>query len=138
MKKYVKMFFLRGMMFGGFGPIVAGIVYAIHERGDTGLHLNGDEVFLAIVSTYFLAFFHAGASIFPQIEHWPLLRILVFHFLTLYTAYAGCYLVNTWIPFEPKMLLIFSGAFILLYALVWLSVYLSLKVTSRRLNDSIR
>ena len=31
-KKYVKEFFLRGMMFGGFGPLVAGIIYFVVSK----------------------------------------------------------------------------------------------------------
>ena len=34
--------------------------------------LGGSEVFLGIVSIYLLAFVHAGASVFNQIEHYHL------------------------------------------------------------------
>ena len=52
---YVKEFFLRGMIFGGFGPIVYGLVYLILQ-----LTFSGTEVFIGIISTYFLSFVYGG------------------------------------------------------------------------------
>ena len=122
MKKYGKTFFLRGMMFGGFGPIIAGIIYAILQNTIKDFSLTGVQVCLAIVSTYILAFVQAGASVFNQIEEWPLAKSTLFHFLSLYLVYTLCYLVNTWIPFEPVVLLVFTAIFALWYFVIWISV----------------
>lgn len=134
MKNYIKSFLLRGMLFGGFGPIVAGIVYAILQNTVDGFSLNGTEVLLAIVSIYLLAFLQAGASIFNQIESWPITKSLFFHFLTLYIAYSACYLANSWIPFEPTVLLIFTLIFVLVYFTVWVTVYIIIKLTAKKFN----
>ena len=128
---------LRGMLFGGFGPLVAGVVYAILELTVEGFSLGGVEVLWAIVSTYLLAFLQAGASVFNQIEEWPLAKSLLCHFLTIYVAYSGCYLLNSWIPFEPMVLVIFTGIFAITYAVIWLLVYFCVRRTSRRLNATI-
>ena len=45
----VKDFFLRGLLFGGFGPVVLGIVYLILQYTLEDLTLTGDEVFLGII-----------------------------------------------------------------------------------------
>ena len=111
MNKYLKEFLHRGLMFGGFGPIVMGIVFFIIEKTVDGVSFNATEVLLAIVSAYLLAFIQAGATVFNQIEDWPLPKPLLCHFVSLYIAYSGCYLLNTWIPFEPMVLVIFSVAF---------------------------
>lgn len=137
MNMYVKKFLHRGLLFGGFGPIVAGIVYLILSMTLSDFSLSGREVFTAILSTYVLAFLQAGASVFNQIEEWPLPKSLLFHFLTLYVAYSACYLVNTWIPFEPMVLLIFSLIFLVSYLVIWLTVYLAVKATGQRLNKSL-
>ncbi len=134
---YVKTFLHRGLLFGGFGPIVAGIVYAILQHTVSEFSLTGTQVCLAIVSTYLLAFLQAGASVFNQIEEWPLTKSLFFHFFTLYLAYSLCYVLNTWIPFEPIILLIFSGIFIVTYFVIWAIVYGMVKQTSRALNQKL-
>lgn len=137
MKHYVKEFFHRGLMFGGFGPIVAGIVYAILEYTVPDFSLDGTQMLLAIVSTYMIAFVQAGASVFNQIEAWPLPKSLLCHFLSLYAVYVLGYLVNTWIPFQAEVVLIFTGIFVAVYFAIWVSVYLIVKATSRQLNEKL-
>ena len=134
----VRDFFFRGLMFGGFGPIIAGIVYLILHLTLQDLTLTGLQVFTVIVSTYLLAFVHAGASVFNQIESWPLAKSTLCHFGLLYLAYVLCYVINSWIPFEPLVLGIFTAIFAVGYAVIWLAVYVSIRVTVKRLNRSLR
>lgn len=137
MNVYVKNFLHRGLLFGGFGPIVLGIVYAILQATVTDFSLTGGQVLLAIVSTYLLAFLQAGTSVFNQIEHWPLAKSLLCHFATLYAAYSLCYVGNTWIPFEPAVLLIFTAIFVGGYFLIWGTVLLCIKAVSRKMNEKL-
>ena len=137
MNKHLKEFLHRGLLFGGFGPIVLGIVYAVLSETIADFSLSGSQVCLAVLSTYLLAFLQAGASVFNQIEDWPLLKSLLFHFLTLYGAYSLCYIVNTWIPFEPQILLIFTAIFAGVYLVIWLTVYLSVQITSKKFNAKL-
>lgn len=134
MNKYLKEFFRRGLMFGGFGPLVAGIIYFVVSKTSPSFFLNGTEVFSAILSTYILAFLQAGATVFNQIEKWSLMKSLLCHFLTLFVAYTSCYLLNSWIPFDYRVILIFIGIFVAVYFTVWSIVYFSIKATSRKLN----
>lgn len=133
----VKDFFLRGLLFGGFGPVILGIVYLILDRTSEDFALRGTEVFLGILSTYLLAFAHAGASVFNQIESWSLAKSLFCHFGLLYVAYVLCYVLNSWIPFSPLALGIFTAIFAVGYLLIWLSVYLCVRAVSKRLNKSL-
>lgn len=134
--KYVKDFFLRGLMFGGFGPIIMGIIFmAISFNKPTPF--TGTEILVAIISTYLLAFIQAGASVFNQIEEWSLLKSTGIHFLTIYIIYIVCYLVNRWIPFNWIVILIFTAIFIVAYLLIWLIVYLIVKKTTKQMNLKI-
>ncbi len=103
MNKYVKSFLQRGLAFGGFGPIVAGIVYVCIQNSIPNFSLTGSEVCLAIISTYLLTFLQAGASVFNQIEHWGIAKSMLCNFSTIYVAYVLCYVLNSWIPFEPTV-----------------------------------
>ena len=134
----VKDFFLRGLVFGGFGPVILGIVYLVLHFALEDFTLTGDEVFIAILSIYLLAFVHAGASVFNQIESWPVAKSVLCHFGLLYVAYALCYVINSWIPFEPVVLGIFTAVFAAVYGLVWLIVYTCIRATVKRLNCSLQ
>lgn len=137
MNKYVKSFLLRGLCFSGLGPIVAGIVFLCLHFAISDFSLSGAEVFLAIISTYLLAFLQAGASVFNQIEEWSVPKSLLAHLLTIYLAYVICYIVNSWIPFEPMVIVIFTLSFLVLYFVIWLTVYFSVKKVSRDLNSRL-
>ena len=137
MNRYVKAFFHRGLIFAGFGPVIVGIVFLCLDLSIENFSLGGAEVFFAVLSTYLLAFVQAGASVFNQIEHWPLAKAMGIHFLTLYLAYSLCYVVNRWIPFEPLVLLIFTVAFITVYLAIWLTVYLCVRGVKRNLNEKL-
>ena len=138
MNKYLKEFLHRGMMFGGFGPIVAGIIYLVISCTTEEFSLGSLEVFTAIVSTYLLAFIHAGVSVFNQIEDWPLARSLLCHLSTLYVAYIGCYLINSWIPFDFKVILVFTLSFVVLYFVIWFIVVAAIKQTQNKLNSKLK
>lgn len=138
MNRYVNTFLHRGMLFGGFGPIVMGIVYYVLEQTVPKFSLSGSQVLLAVVSTYVLAFLQAGSSVFHQIESWSPPRSLLCHFSVLYVSYVSCYLVNTWIPFEPIVLLIFTAFFVVGYVLICLIVYFAAKTVSRQLNQKLK
>ena len=137
MNKYLKSFLARGAVFGGFGPVVMGIVYAILNRTIENFSLGGGEVFLAIISTYLLAFIQAGASVFNQIEEWPITKSLLFHFGVLYLAYLGFYALNRWIPFDISVVLIFTAIFAVCYFSIWITVFLIVKATAKKLNEKI-
>lgn len=137
MNKYIKSFFHRGLIFGGFGPITVGIVYLILSHATDNFSLSGNQAFLAILSTYILAFVQAGASVFNQIENWSVPKSLLCHFSLLYIAYVLCYVLNTWIPFEPKVIMIFTVIFVALYFVIWFTVYFSVKATSKKFNSKL-
>lgn len=136
MKKYVVEFLKRGMAFGGFGPIVVGVICLIFSLvSDT--KFTGIEVFSGIISTYLLAFIHAGASVFNQIEEWSISKSLAFHLSSLYFAYLGCYLINSWIPFDWIVVLIFTIIFLVTYFVIWIVVYFITKDIAKKLNKKI-
>ncbi len=138
MNEYVKNYFLRGLIFGGFGPIVMAIVLFILQLSGVYVVLNGTEVFTAIISTYILAFVQAGSTVFNQIENWSVAKSMLFHFVSIYLAYVVCYLINNWLPFDLKVVAIFTAIFIVAFLIIWLTVYFIVKRTSNKLNNSIR
>lgn len=124
-------------MFGGFGPIIMGIIYLILSYTVKDFSLNGKEVFVAIVSIYILAFIHAGSSVFHQIEHWGIMKGLLCQLGSLYVVYIVCYLLNSWIPFEPVVIAIFTAIFVIGYLAIWGIVYLCVKGNAKKLSEKL-
>lgn len=135
--KYLKQFLHRGLIFGGFGPIILGIIYAVLQFAVEDFSLSGVQTLVAIVSIYLLAFVQAGASVFNQIESFSIPQSLLCHFSVLYVAYIACYLINNWIPFDLRFIIIFTAIFLFIYLAVWITVFLIIKATSRKLNKKL-
>jgi len=133
MNKYVKEFLHRGLMFSGLGCIIAAIVMS----SEPNLIQDGKSVLTAIVSTYFLAFIHAGTSVFHTIESWSAVKSAFFQLFTLYVSYLACYLVNSWLNFNMAVVGIFTLVFVVVYAVVWLTVYISIKTVSKKMNKQL-
>ena len=138
MNKYVKEFLHRGLIFGGFGPIVLGIVFAILQLTVKDFSVSGVSVLVAILSTYMIAFVQSGASVFNQIEHWSLAKTLFFHFGAIYVVYLFSYVLNTWIPFKLLAVAIFTAIFVVSYFIIWLTVYLIVKSYEKKLNAKFK
>ncbi len=137
MNCYVKEFFKRGLMFSGFGPVIAGIVYLCIESSGIDLKLTAGTIFLAIITTYIIAFVQAGSSVFNQIETWPKAKSMFFQMTSIYVVYMGGYLINNWIPFKPMVIIIFTSVFIGIYLSIWLTVYYVTKNVSKKLNEKL-
>ncbi len=137
MNKYLKSYLQRGITFGGFGPIVMAIVLLIIELSGVNITMNAFDVFIAVISTYVLAFVQAGASVFNQIEHWSIPKSIFFHFLSIYLAYSGCYLINSWIPFDINVILIFTAIFVVSYLIIWVTVYCITRNLGKKLTQKL-
>lgn len=137
MNKYLKTFLHRGLIFGGFGPLIMGIIYIIIDKTTSDFSLGSVQLFVALLSVYILAFIQAGATVFNQIEHWSIPKSVLCHFLMLYATYVGCYLINSWIPFDINVILIFTAVFTAVFFAIWLTVFISVKITSKKLNKKI-
>ena len=137
MNKYLKLYLQRGIAFGGFGPIVMANVLLIIELSGVNITMNAFDVLIAVISTYVLAFVQAGASVFNQIEHWSIPKSIFFHFLSIYLAYSGCYLINSWIPFDINVILIFTAIFVVSYLIIWLTVYCITRNLGKKLTQKL-
>lgn len=136
MNKNLKEFLHRGLMFGGFGPIVLGIVFACIGFKQT-IELSGFDILLAIISTYIMAFVQAGTTIFHQMEELSPMKAALIQMVLLYIVYCGSYIINSWIPFNWIVVLIFTLIFVVTYFIIWLIVTLIVRHTTKKLNNKL-
>ena len=137
MNKYVKNFFLRGLIFSGLGPVVYVMVMMILALCNVVTEVSVYQVVISVISTYILAFVAAGSSVVHSIESWSLLKSTLIYGLVLYASYIVCYLLNNWINFNFVSILIFTGIFIGAYLGIWLSIFLSTRAMSKKLNEKL-
>lgn len=133
---YAKQFLLIGACFAGLGPIVGGMVIW-QVLSPARLTLTGGQIFIAIVSTYILAFIQAGSSVFHRIEHWSPLKAALVQLVCIYTVYTATYLVNSWMPLKWNVVAIYTAIFVFAYAVIWVTVNLITKSVTKKLNKQI-
>lgn len=138
MKKRVIKFCLRGLVFSGMGPLIYGIIMMILYLCNIDTTSDGLIIFKGIISTYFIGFICAGASIVWQEERLGMGLQVVIHGTALYIGYLSMYLINSWLPRNLPSILIFSLVFILTYLCIWLIIYLVEKNRAKKFNNHLK
>ena len=138
MKKYVLDFFRRGLIAGGFGPIVLAIIYLILQKQGVVEILTVKEVCHGIFSLSALAFIAGGMNAIYQIERLPLMVAILIHGSVLYISYLGTYLLNGWLEWGMIPVLAFSGIFIVGYLIIWAIIYAIIKRNTKRVNEVLK
>lgn len=135
MRSYVKGFFFRGFVAGGFGPLVLAILYMILQKNGVVQTLTVNEMSKGIFSLYILAFIAGGMNVIYHIEHLPLMTAILIHGGVLYVSYLCTYLFNGWLEWGITPILVFTGIFILGYIIVWIIIYYVNKKNTDKLNQ---
>ncbi len=137
MKKVILGFIHKGFMACGFGPIIWAIVYFFLEKNGVVEVLTVKKAIIEIVTITLLAFIAGGINIVYQIEQLPLMAAISAHGIVLYLDYTIIYLINGWLGFGIKPLLVFTVCFFVGYAIVWAIIYFIMKRNAARLNQKL-
>lgn len=138
MKRHLLNFIKRGLMAASGGPVILAIIYGILGASGSVSAFSPREVCMGILTVTMMAFLAAGVSVVYDVERLPLLPATLIHAVALYADYLMVYLLNAWITRDGRDISIFTGFFFGGYVLVWLSVYLSIKVRTDWLNQKLR
>ncbi|MBR7122483.1 MAG: DUF3021 domain-containing protein [Oscillospiraceae bacterium] len=138
MKKFWKEFLLRGLICASGGPIVLAIIYGILGATGTANAIPPREVCLGILTITLLAFIAAGMTAIYQMEQLPLPIMILLHGGGLYIAYILTYLLNNWLKNSLVPILVFTGIFVVGYALIWLIIYCVTKSKTEALNRKLK
>ena len=135
MKKYVKQFCIRGLIWAWVGPVIMAIVWmALHGAGViTSLTVN--QVVLGIFTMTVMAFIAAGISIVYQIETLPKAFAGLIQAAVLYIDYLGFYLINGWIPVNK--IWIFTLIFVGCFTVIWFIIYITVKLKVDKMNKTM-
>ncbi|MCR4647984.1 MAG: DUF3021 domain-containing protein [Lachnospiraceae bacterium] len=135
MKKNIKDFCIRGLMFAWGGPAITAIIWYFLGKAGQIEALSPAEVLIGVLSTSALAFIAAGISIVHQIETIPKLMASLIQGAVLYIDYLGFYLLNGWIKTEN--ILIFSICFVVGFVIIWACVYIPIRIRVAKMNKKL-
>ncbi len=138
MKRVLKKFSSRGLLFMGFGPLIYAIVLLTIEWGGEEIIFSGISIFKGVLSTSLLAFLASGVSIVWQEEKIGKGAAVLIQGTTLYISYLLTYLINDWIKKDLPSILIFTAVFVGTYIIIWLIIYLVEKNRAKELNKQLK
>ena len=138
MKKFWKEFLFRGLICAAGGPLVLAIIYGILGCTGTVEAVSTTEVCKGILTITLLAFIAAGMTAIYQMEQLPLPMMILLHGGALYIAYILTYLINGWLQNSLIPILVFTGIFVVCYAIIWLIIYCVEKVKADKLNKILK
>ena len=136
MKKHVMAFCKRGLIAAWGGPVIMAIVWLCLKSAGVVETLTVDQAVLGIISTTVMAFVAAGISIVYHIETLPKSMAALIQMAVLYIDYMGIYLLNGWLPVER--IGTFTLIFIAAFAVIWLIIYLSIRMKVNRINQKMQ
>ena len=138
MRKTALEFVRRGLVAGGFGPVILAVLYIIIERSGEIVSLTASQVCTGIFSLYALAFIAGGMNVVYQIERLPLMAAISIHGGVLYIGYLITYLVNGWLELGKAPIMVFTSIFIAGYLAIWAVIYHITRRNTRRLNEMLK
>lgn len=136
--KYFKDFCLRGLVAMGFGSIVLSVVYAILGLCGVISELSVYSVSFGYLTITALAFLCGGITVVFQIEELGLSKAITLHGIVLYIAYAVVYLTNGWLKEGVVPFLVFTGVFVVGYAIIWVIIFFVTKKNTEKVNKNLK
>lgn len=137
MKKFWKSFAQRGLVACACGPVILAIVYGILGATGAVQTLTPGEVCMGTLTVIIMAFVAAGITAIHQDERLPMGVRALIHAAVLYADYLFMYLLNDWIPKNWGALGVFTGIFVVGFALIWLIIYLCIRNKTDKLNKKL-
>ena len=110
------------------------IVYLVLQNNGAIETLTVNQVCIGIFSITALAFIAGSMNTLYQIERLPLMVAILIHGVVLYFTYLGTFLINDWLKLGLIPFLIFTGAFVVGYLVIWVIIYSIISKRAATLN----
>jgi len=115
-----------------------GMYYAVVPEliADSGSEINA-VVIQAVLSLIYGAAW-AGASVVWESDGWSLLKQTVVHLLVCSAATFPIAYFARWMPHNAKGIALYFGIFVVIYLVIWLSQYSTMKKRVKQLNEKLQ
>lgn len=124
MRSFLKTFAQRGLCAAAGGPVVMAIVYLCLHAAGAVESIDAVKVAVEILTVTLLAFIAAGITAIYKVERLPLAAASMIQLAVLYADYILIYLFNGWLKTSAFAIGIFTGVFIVGYAVIWCIILL--------------
>lgn len=115
---------------GNFYPVPPQLI----EHFDREIH----AVILQAVMMMLYGAFWAGASVIWEMEDWSLFRMTATHLiLTSVITFPIAWFMH-WMPHSISGILLYYGIFILIYALIWIGIYIPTRKKIMKINEQLQ
>ena len=135
MKYFWKEFFKRGSSMAFVGPVIMAIVYLCIDSAEL---LAANEVSLGIITSTIMAFIAAGITAIYTVEKLPVIKAVLLHGIVLYADYLALYLINDWMEQSLTTIAVFTGIFVVGYALIWGFIYFMTRKRTEKINQQLK
>ena len=101
---------------------------------------GGNEITAVIVQLICALFIGAicgGSSVIWEIEKWSLLKQTLVHLAVLAVPFFGLGYIMNWMPHNIYGVLGYIGGFVLVYVIMWCSIYFSIKAKINKMNKQL-
>ncbi len=101
----------------------------------------GNEITAVIVQTIcsmLLGGACSGASVIWEIEKWSITKQTLIHFAVFVVAFVPISYLLNWMPHNLYGGLGYAATFLIIYALIWVSIYFPIKAKIKKMNEQLR
>lgn len=95
-------------------------------------------VIVQMICSLFVGAVGGASSVIWEIEKWSLLKQTLVHFAVIALPFIGVGYVMNWLPHYLIGALCYIGGFILVYVIMWLSIYFSVKSKIKKMNRHLQ
>ncbi len=95
-------------------------------------------VIVQMICSMFIGAVYGGASVIWEIEKWSLTKQTLIHFAVFVLSFAPVSYLLYWMPHHVYGALSYAAAFIIMYVLIWVSIYFPMKAKIKKMNKQLR
>ncbi len=95
-------------------------------------------VILQTVCSMLIGAVYGGASVIWEIEKWSLTKQTLIHFAVFVLSFAPVSYLLNWMPHSLYGALCYAATFLILYVLIWVSIYFPMKAKIKKMNRQLR
>ncbi len=148
MKKKILLRSLLGAPIGATISLIITIIISISlghgeyfPAPDGLIRLCGNETTAVIVQTVcsmLLGAVCSGASVIWEIEKWSITKQTFVHFVVFVIAFVPVSYLLNWMPHNLYGGLGYAATFIIIYVLIWVSIYFPIKAKIKKMNAQLQ
>lgn len=94
-------------------------------------------VIVQMLCSMFIGAVCSGSSVIWELEKWSLLKQTLVHCAIISVPFFGVGYVLSWMPHHLYGVLGYVGGFVLIYIIMWCSIYFSIKAKIAKLNKQL-